>query len=301
MPLPFLLLFGLAFVVSASVALLYALGLVGQSNKDVRARLASARPAKPRTDAEKNPVIRVNSSDTGIPKILTTGTSLAKIERNVLLAGRPDSWTVRRVVMAKLGLMGLGVFIFIVLVSSQPTLLHFVMGLAAVGLGFITPDVIINKRAEARQEAIQEELPDVLDQVTISIESGLGFEAAFARIGERRSGPLAEEIVRTVQDMRLGMSRRDAYQAMADRTDVDDLRKFVKSVVQAEQYGISISSVVRTQASEIRFKRRKRAEARALKVPVKIIFPLMACILPVLFIVVLTPAVISLGQTLGKR
>ncbi len=167
-----------------------------------------------------------------------------------------------------------------------------------VFIAFAAPGVLIQNRATARQTIIQRELPDVLDQVSISIESGLGFEGAFARIGDRRSGPLSEEIVRTVQDMRLGMSRREAYQALADRTDVEDLRRFVKSIVQAEQYGISIASVVRTQASEIRFKRKARAEGTALKVPVKILFPLLVCILPVLFIVVLTPAIINISDTI---
>ena len=203
--------------------------------------------------------------------------------------------------MAKVVLVAIGGFLLFALVSSQPSLMRFLIGITAIAVGYFAPDIIIQKRAEARQLAIQEELPDVLDQVTISIESGLGFEAAFARIGERRTGPLAEEIVRTVQDMRLGMSRRDAYQALADRTDVDDLRRFVKSIVQAEKYGVSISSVVRTQATEIRFKRRTRAEGKALKVPVKVLFPLLVCILPVLFIVVLTPAVISISETFSKR
>jgi tight adherence protein C len=192
-----------------------------------------------------------------------------------------------------------GIFLLFVLVSSNPSPLNWLLGGLAIFIGYVSPDVIIQSRGESRQESIQQELPDVLDQVTISIESGLGFEAAFAHIGDRRSGPLADEIVRTVQDMRLGMSRRDAYQALADRTDVEDLRRFVKSIVQAEQYGVSISSVVKTQAAEIRFRRRKRAEARALKVPVKIVFPLLVCILPVLFIVILTPAVVSISESVG--
>jgi tight adherence protein C len=283
---------GLVFVTGALVALFYALGIVGLSSKVVRERLSGT--AKISDDAEKNRVVRVQSEYTGLIDKLASGTALTKIERNVMLAGRPDGWSVRRIVIAKIVLSGIGVLLLLTMISGNPSAVPFLIGIVATGVGYFAPDILIQKRAEARQTAIQQELPDVLDQVTISIESGLGFEAAFARIGERRSGPLAGEIVRTVQDMRLGMSRRDAYQSMADRTDVDDLRRFVKSVIQAEQFGVSIASVVRTQASEIRFKRRKRAEATALKVPVKIIFPLMACILPVLFIVILTPAAISI-------
>lgn len=299
MPPLVLLLFGLLFVAGALATLLFALGLFGQSSKVVRERLASARPVKKRADNDKAGAILAHTPDAGIAKAIISGASFAKIERNVMLAGRPDGWSVRRVVTAKLVLTAIGVLFLVTMVSGDPSALSILIGIMAIGVGYFAPDILIQKRAETRQKAIQQELPDVLDQVTISIESGLGFEAAFARIGERRSGPLAEEIVRTVQDMRLGMNRREAYQSMADRTDVDDLRRFVKSVVQAEQFGVSIASVVRTQAGEIRFKRRKRAEATALKVPVKIVFPLMACILPVLFIVILTPAFINIGKTLG--
>lgn len=292
-----LLLLGFTFVAGAAVAFFYALGLVGLSNKVVRERLMSGRPV-PKSATDNSPVAQVEAAKAGLGKLITTGAAFAKIERNVLLAGRPDGWTVRRVVTSKLVFTLVGVLCFFLMVSDKPSALSFLIGIMAIGVGYFAPEVLIQKRAEARQKSIQQELPDVLDQVSISIESGLGLEAAFARIGDRRTGPLAEEIVRTIQDMRLGVSRREAYQALADRTDVDDLRRFVKSVVQAEHYGVSISSVVRTQASEIRFKRRKRAEASALKVPVKIIFPLMACLMPVLFIVILTPAIMNIGKSL---
>ena len=134
---------------------------------------------------------------------------------------------------------------------------------------------------------------DLLDQIVISIEAGIGFEQALARAGERNSGPLAEEVLRLTQDMTVGLSRREAYMALADRTTVDDLRNFCRAVVQAEEYGISISSVVRSQAVELRHGRKMRAEAAAQKVPVKILIPLMLCVLPVLFVIVLGPAVVS--------
>lgn len=290
---------GVALIGGSLVALTLALGMWGQSNKAVRARLVAAGP-KPVSEGDE-PVIRVQGKSSSIFRFLTTGASLAKIERNVLLAGRPDGWTARTVVTLKLVLCVVAVFMLFILVTSKPSLLNWGLGGLGIFVAYVSPDVIIQKRAEARQAMIQQELPDVLDQVSISIESGLGFEAAFAHIGERRTGPLADEIVRTVQDMRLGMSRRDAYQALAARTDVEDLRRFVKSIVQAEQYGVSISSVVKTQASEIRFRRRKRAEATAQKVPVKIIFPLLVCILPVLFIVILTPAIVSIADNVGSK
>jgi tight adherence protein C len=127
----------------------------------------------------------------------------------------------------------------------------------------------------------------------IAVEAGLGFEAAMSRAGANGKGPLAEELVRTLQDMRVGLSRRDAYLALSERTNVPDLRAFVRAVVQADAYGISISAVLRTQAKEMRLKRRQRAEEKALQIPVKVLFPLMLCILPTLFIAVLGPTVIN--------
>lgn len=296
MSLGAILLLGTVSVAAAIVALCFALGIVGVSDRSVKRRLRSIDLVSTRSD--KPAVVRVQKSDRGVARFAATGASLAKLERNLMLAGRPEGWTVGKVVGIKIAGLVIGILLLVACVSKESTLYTWAIGLGAIFFGYVAPDVLVLNRAESRQTAIQRELPDVLDQVTISLESGLGFEAAFAHIGERRTGPLADEIVRTVQDMRLGMSRRDAYQALADRTDVDDLNRFVRSITQAEQYGVSISTVVRTQAEEIRLSRRKRAEAAALKVPVKIVFPLLICILPVLFIVILTPAFMTLAETL---
>jgi len=292
-----LLLLGVLFIALSGYALALAAGIVGRSSKRVRDRLAKVAPVT--TTSDSSPTMQTNGALAGGLRFLASATSVNKIERDIMLAGRPAGWTIRRILVLKPALSVGALLILISLVSSNPSAINWVVGIVSVVAGYFAPDIIIGKRAEARQLLIRQELPDILDQVTISIEAGLGFEAAFARIGERRSGPMADEIVRAVQDMRLGMSRRDAYQGLADRTDVDDVRSFVKAVIQAEQYGVSMASVVRTQAQEMRFKRRSRAEGAALKVPVKILFPLLLCILPVLFVVVLAPAIISMGETLG--
>jgi len=295
MSLGVILLAGTASVAAAILALCFALGVFGVTDRSVKRRLRSPDlVAVPNVAA---PVVRLQKSDRGVARFAATGASVTKLERNLMLAGRPEGWTVGKIVGIKIVGLLIGILVLVVFVTKQPNILTWAIGLAAVFAGYVAPDVLVLNRAESRQTSIQRELPDVLDQVTISLESGLGFEAAFAHIGERRTGPLADEIVRTVQDMRLGMSRRDAYQALADRTDVEDLNRFVRSITQAEQYGVSISTVVRTQAEEIRLSRRKRAEAAALKVPVKIVFPLLVCILPVLFIVILTPAIMTLAET----
>lgn len=295
-----MLLLGTLFALGACVLLAFGLGLIGQSDKVVAARLDVAPATRSAGPAESPDLVLVDDNRSGVMKFLTSATAVRKIERNIMLAGRPPGWTLRRVLAAKPLLGGIGVLMLISILSKGASTVGWVVGLGVVVAAFFAPDAIISRRAQERQLQIEHDLPDILDQVTISVEAGLSFEAAFARIGERRTGPLADEIVRTVQDMRLGMSRREAYQALADRTDVDDLRSFVKAVTQGEQYGVSISSIVRNQAEEMRFRRKARAEAAAQRVPVKILFPLITCIFPVLMIVVLAPAFINLASSLSN-
>ena len=138
-----------------------------------------------------------------------------------------------------------------------------------------------------------------VDQMTIAVEAGLGFEAAMQRAAKNGKGPLAEEFIRTLQDIQMGQSRRIAYLDLAARTKAPNLRRFLRAVIQADEYGVAIAEVLRTQASEMRLKRRQSAEEKAMKVPVKVLFPLMTCILPTIFIVILGPAVINMMEVLG--
>ncbi|MCM0615658.1 type II secretion system F family protein [Paenarthrobacter sp. TYUT067] len=213
--------------------------------------------------------------------------------------GRPAGMPLGRLLILKpalalaAGLVGL---LFFLRAPSGP---GFVLYLAAVSLVYFIPDLLIHGRAAERQKAIQMELPNTLDQMLISVEAGLGFEGAMARAGQNGSGPLAMEMLRTLQDMQAGRSRKEAYIALAERVDVHDLRAFVGAIVQADTYGIAIANVLRTQAKQMRIKRRQRAEEQAMKLPVKVLFPLMFCILPVLFIVIMGPAVINVMTNLA--
>ncbi|WP_237740704.1 type II secretion system F family protein [Crystallibacter crystallopoietes] len=166
-------------------------------------------------------------------------------------------------------------------------------------VAYFVPDLLIHSKGTERQAAISLELPDTLDQMTIAVEAGLGFDSAMSRAGHNGKGPLAAELVRTLQDMQVGRSRREAYQELAERTTSKDLQQFVRAVIQADTYGVSVSGVLRTQAAEMRLKRRQRAEEKAMQIPVKVIFPLMVCILPVLFIALLGPAALNVIETLG--
>ncbi|MBM7849298.1 type II secretion system F family protein [Arthrobacter roseus] len=220
------------------------------------------------------------------------------IDRKLALAGRPAAFPLRRLLGAKLVLGGLGVGVGVLLVStsSQPMKL---IGIAVVALGYFIPDLLLISKGQERQKAMQLELANTLDQMLISVEAGLGFEGAMAKAGQNGRGPLAQEIVRTLQDMQVGRSRRESYLALAARTNVPELRSFVQAVVQADAYGIAISRVLRTQAKVMRVKRRQRAEEKAMKLPVAILFPLLFFIFPVLFIAILAPAALNAMSTFG--
>jgi tight adherence protein C len=214
-------------------------------------------------------------------------------------AGYPPEWTLEKLAVVKIGLPMIMGALAVLVVSKNPTPLLILLALAVVVVAYVVPELLLHSRAQERSEKIALELADTLDQMLISVEAGLGFDAAMDRAGRSGTGPLAEELVRTVQDMQTGRSRREAYSALADRTDVPDLRRFVRSVVQADKHGVGIAGVLHTQAAEMRIKRRQRAEHKALQIPVKVIFPLMLFILPVLFIVIMGPVALDLIATGG--
>ena len=168
-----------------------------------------------------------------------------------------------------------------------------------VGCAWLLPDLRLTGLAKEREAQIELQLPDILDQLTISIEAGLGFDAALVRLTESSDGPVTDELSRMLQDMRLGLSRDAALKALANRTESADLRTFANAMGQAGRHGLAIGSVLRAQAAEARERRKFRAEERAHKVPVKILVPLVVCILPTLFIVLIGPAAIRYTEGFG--
>lgn len=211
-------------------------------------------------------------------------------------AGRPAAWPMERLLVVKtvLPLCGAGLTLLMV---SHPVLV--LLGLLVTLVCYFVPELLLYSRGLERRAEITQKLADTLDQMTIAVEAGLGFDSAMARAGKNGKGPLAEELVRTLQDIQLGQSRREAYEALAERSDVPDLRRFVRAIIQADAYGVAIVDVLRTQAAEMRTKRRQRAEEKAMQIPVKVIFPLMLCILPVLFIVLLGPVAMRMVTAFG--
>lgn len=218
----------------------------------------------------------------------------ARIERLISLAGRPPAWTLDRILIGKLLLPLAAALLGSVFVSAGPSAGRYLLAAIVTVVCFFVPDLLLKSRGQERQKQMGLELPDTLDQMTIAVEAGSGFEAAMMRAAKNGKGPLAVELLRTLQDMQLGQSRREAYLGLADRSNVPDLRRFLRAVIQADIYGIAIADVLRTQATEMRLKRRQHAEEKAMKIPVKVIFPLMLGILPALFIVLLGPVVIQM-------
>jgi len=225
---------------------------------------------------------------------LTPDGTVARLDRLAGRAGRPADWPVSKLVAAKLVLLAVAGGLGVLVVSANVSALNLLMVLAVTLVAYFVPELLLYSRGQERQEAIGLELADTLDQMTIAVEAGLGFESAMSRAGKNGKGPLAEELVRTLQDIAVGQPRREAYLALAERTGAPDLRRFIGAVVQADAYGVSIADVLRTQAQEMRLKRRQRAEEKAMQIPVKVIFPLILCILPTLFIVLLGPAAMDM-------
>lgn len=232
---------------------------------------------------------------------LTPAGYVRKLDKLLSLAGRPVSLPLGRVLAAKplLGMAGALLGLYISATGSTPIIK--LVGIFVALLGYFIPDLMLYSKGQERQTAMQLELANTLDQMLISVEAGLGFEGAMARAGENGKGPLAEELVRTLQDMQVGRSRRESYLALAERTSIPELRSFVQAVVQADTYGIAISRVLRIQAKVMRVKRRQRAEEKAMKLPVMILFPLLFFIFPVLFIAILGPAVINAIETFSGQ
>ncbi len=176
--------------------------------------------------------------------------------------------------------------------AGTPVRIAVVLG--GLVVGFFGPNLYLYQKAYDRSLQIQRDLPDAIDLMTISVESGLGFDAAGQQVSRNTDGPLAEEFSRVLREMQIGQGRAAALRAMSDRTNVADLKSFVSSMVQADSFGVPVGQVLRVQSSEMRVKRRQRAEEKAQQVPVKITVPLIFCILPCLFVAVMGPAVISI-------
>jgi tight adherence protein C len=214
------------------------------------------------------------------------------LQRRLDLAGNPGRWTPDRILAAKglglLALAGLGA-----LYGFRSPGLFILCTLVGGALGFFLPDLLLQNAGQKRRERIRAALPHALDMLTVCVEAGLGFDGALAQVARNTEGPLAAEFARALQEMQIGASRAQALRGMASRTPVPELRSFVSAVVQANELGIAISKVLREQSTDLRLRRRQRAEEKAQKVPVKVLFPLIFCLFPALFVILLGPGLIN--------
>lgn len=218
--------------------------------------------------------------------------SLKEIELQIAYAGNPPLWNVENVVAMKVFSVLAGVFLGSVLVL-QGAANGVLYGLVIAVVGYELPDLSLRNIAGNRQKSIQKSLPDTLDLLTVTVEAGLGFDAAVAQVTSNTAGPLAGELQRYLQEKQIGLSSREALESLSRRTTVEELKSFTGALLQADKIGISIGPVLRELTSEMRIKRRQRAQEKAQQVPVKILIPLILFIFPVFMIVILGPAVLT--------
>jgi tight adherence protein C len=226
-----------------------------------------------------------------------------KLEMMITRAGSPGGLSPEEFIAIQfIGAVFLSLLLFVVaiLLPLGPIFL-FIFPLCGVGFGYVLPKFWLGRKVKERKSLIQRSLPDVLDLLCISVEAGLGFDLALAKVVEKFKGPLSSEFKRALQEMAMGRPRWEALKDVGKRCDVEDLRIFVNEVVQAEQLGVSMSNLLRIHSDGMRVKRRLRAEEIAHKAPIKILFPMVFFIFPTIFIVVLGPIVLKLIEEFGGR
>jgi tight adherence protein C len=172
-------------------------------------------------------------------------------------------------------------------------------GIGGLAVGFLAPEFWLGRKIRARQMDMILQLPDALDLLTISVEAGLGFDAALAKVVEKMEGPLVNEFRQALAEIRMGRLRRDALRDVASRADAQPVTNFIGAIVQAEQLGVPIAKVLQIQSQQLRIERRQRAEEAAAKAPVKMLFPMVGCIFPTIFIVILGPAIVTVVRGVG--
>ncbi len=231
------------------------------------------------------------------------GALLRRVERRLIIAGQPMTPAAFYTLALAVGGVIAGAYELLILARSQgrPAPLALLFGAAFFALGVYLTMFWLSRQARARRKAMLRNLPDSLDLLTICVEAGLGLDAAFHRVTEKQSGPLVDEIRQMLREVGLGKARRDALLDFADRTDLEDVRSFAFAIIQAEQLGTSLAQVLRAQSQRMRIRRRQRAEQEARRAPVKMVFPLVFCLMPSLFIFILGPIIIELVHFLGSH
>ena len=297
----------LAAVIAGAAVFLVIVGVLAIPTVDpVQARLTefSTAPAatleelelqRPLFDRTLRPVVNRMS---GVATRMTSPRTVTKTNRRLLMAGEPGGMRTTEFVAVKLLFAGASLLIGFLLfgVFGGGGLVGIVIAAALGGLFYLLPEFWLSRTVSGRQQRILLALPDTLDLLVISVKAGLGFDGALAKVVEKTQGPLAEEFQRALSEIRVGKPRREALRDMAARVEVQPLTNFVGAIIQADTLGVAISQVLQVQSEQLRIERRQRAEELAAKAPIKMLFPLVGCIFPSMFIVILGPAVILIIQ-----
>ena len=223
-----------------------------------------------------------------------TGGVIARADAKLERAGYPGGlrgadWMGVKLLVMIVAAVGLGLLGLLI----GKVQLAFMFGIVGAGLGYMMPEFWLGGKAKKRSFAMVLQLPDALDLLTISVEAGLGFDAALAKVVEKMDGPLVNEFRQALAEIRMGRTRRDALRDVVARADSQPISNFIGAIVQAEQLGVPIAKVLQIQSQQLRIERRQRAEELAAKAPVKMLFPMVGCIFPTIFIVILGPAIIT--------
>jgi tight adherence protein C len=229
---------------------------------------------------------------------LTPKQNLESIAALLMSAGMRNT-TPQMFLAAKGGCAILGLVLGLLVGSGSSGGFALVFGIGLGAIGYIAPAFIVQSRARRRGAQLGAALPDALDLLAVSVEAGLGFDAAIAKLVQHMKGPLSEEFELALGEMRIGESRADALKKLAARAGTQEIQSFVRSIIQADQLGTSLGRILRVQATDTRNKRQAAAEERAMKAPIKMLFPTVLFIFPAMFIVVLGPAMLSLGKVFG--
>lgn len=220
------------------------------------------------------------------------------IANRLMAAGLARSMSPQMYLALKGGLVFMSVaFGVLLMISGVPPAIGMLAALGGAAICYIAPDFFINSRTRGRRELMQTDLPNVLDLLCVSVEAGLGFDAAVAKLSERMEGPLVDEFGLVLHEMRIGESRSEALKNLSDRVDVPEVSQFCRAIIQADQLGIALSRILRVQSHDMRVRRQLAAEEKAMKAPVKMLFPTVVFIFPSMFVVALGPAALNLMKT----
>jgi len=295
-------------VMAAGAVLLITYGVAARPTEDaVQARL-SQLVVQPRTVEElelQQPffdrIVRPTIQRLARAGRRQEGGMIARIDAKLERAGYPGGLRGADWVGVKLlSLIAFTILFFVLalLMTGTPVLGLF-FAVAGAAVGYIAPEFWLGRKMRARSYAMILQLPDALDLLTISVEAGLGFDAALAKVVEKMEGPLIDEYRQALAEVRMGRSRREALRDVANRADAQPVSNFIGAIIQAEQLGVPIAKVLQIQSNQLRIERRQRAEEAAAKAPVKMLFPMVGCIFPTIFIVILGPAIIKVMGGVG--